>query len=67
MSLDLKRLKIYNFQVDELRPATTDAQKQEWLKRLENQAGVRDFKIQSDMELFDTCCGGSADDCGAVL
>ncbi|RVO25854.1 hypothetical protein [Sinorhizobium meliloti] len=64
MSIDLKQLKIYNYVVDEIRPVTTEEQRKDWEERMKTIVQNKDFKSTSDMELFDTCCGGKADDCG---
>jgi hypothetical protein len=67
MAINLGQLKIYNFQVDELRPVTNPDQKAAWEKRMKEAVKNEGFKVTSDMQLFDTCCGGCLDDCGALV
>jgi hypothetical protein len=64
MNTSLPKVKIYTPVIDEFRPVTTSEEKSSWEKRMKNECGQIGFKITGDMQLLDTCCGGSADDCG---
>lgn len=66
MAKDGDGLIIYGEEVDELRPVNTPKEKKAWEERMRKRLGDSGFNVPDSARVFDTCCGGSFDDCGVV-
>lgn len=62
-------IKIFNFHVDEVKPATTPEEIAEWEEFMQSRVRMAGFDMSAfkGARLSTTCCSGTCDDCGAEL